>query len=131
MASGDQVGALLRRDDGRVLLGLRGPDHGERPGRWDIFGGPVQAGESIADALSRELVAQLGVHPLTARPLAVIEGGQGRSDIFVLEAWNGEPALVGGGFIATRWFTLAEAAGLPALAFEDYRRMISTLATGG
>jgi 8-oxo-dGTP diphosphatase len=127
----DQVGAVLRREDGRVLLGLKSPDHRAAPGRWDMFGGPVAAGESVADALSRELSAQLGVHPLTARPLAHIERAEGHSQLFVVEAWTGEPAIRDAGHMAIRWFQPAEAAAAPALALEVYRDLLSTLARAG
>jgi ADP-ribose pyrophosphatase YjhB (NUDIX family) len=127
----DHVGAVLRRQDGRVLLGLHGPEHGASPGCWDLFGGPVEAGESVADALSRELSAQLGVHPLTARPLARLERAEGRSELFVVEAWTGEPAIADAGHVAIRWFQPAEAAAVPALALEVYRSLLSTLALSG
>jgi ADP-ribose pyrophosphatase YjhB (NUDIX family) len=126
----DHVGAVLRRQDGRVLLGLHGPEHGVYPGRWNLFGGPVEAGESAADAVSRELSAQLGVHPLTARPLVPLERAEGRFELFVVEAWTGEPAIADAGHVAIRWFQPTEAATIPALAHEVYRDPLSTLAAG-
>jgi ADP-ribose pyrophosphatase YjhB (NUDIX family) len=47
------VGALVV-SDGLVLLGLRAPNK-SYPNCWDIFGGCVEAGESLDDALRREL----------------------------------------------------------------------------
>ncbi|MBP9852749.1 MAG: 8-oxo-dGTP diphosphatase [Patescibacteria group bacterium] len=49
-----QVGvkALVRRDDGKILL-LREADHPDS--YWDLPGGRVELGESLAETLQREL----------------------------------------------------------------------------
>lgn len=136
MRPGDYACAVLRRSDGKVLLGLRSPGRDAYPGCWDLFGGKVEQGESVADALSRELSEELGVHPLTARPLGEVDDpqserhGERRYHIFVVEAWTGEPAIADAEHTAIRWFDPAEAAALPALALEVYRGLLSTLAAG-
>lgn len=50
--------------DGRVLLQHRDDKPGiHEPGRWGLFGGHVDAGESTADAFLREMHEELGWRP--------------------------------------------------------------------
>ena len=53
------VAAVIRRD-GRYLVGRRPPNkrHG---GLWEFPGGKVDAGESMLDAIRRELIEELAV----------------------------------------------------------------------
>jgi mutator protein MutT len=53
------VAAVIQRD-GRYLVGRRPPDkrHG---GLWEFPGGKVDAGESMLDAIRRELIEELAV----------------------------------------------------------------------
>lgn len=55
----DVVAAILERD-GKILLAQR-PSHGDQPGLWEFPGGKVEAGESQADALIRELREELSI----------------------------------------------------------------------
>src|ERR1700722_19353993 len=57
------VGALLIRPNGRVLLGLRAPSKKAWPRHWDTIGGHVEDGESLDDALVREIQEEVGVTP--------------------------------------------------------------------
>jgi len=52
------VGAVILRN-GLVLCAQRGP-HGSLPGLWEFPGGKVEAGESPAAALEREITEELG-----------------------------------------------------------------------
>jgi 8-oxo-dGTP diphosphatase len=52
------VGAIARRD-GALLLVLRGRQPGR--GRWSVPGGRVEAGETLADAVVRELREETGL----------------------------------------------------------------------
>ncbi|WP_182879909.1 NUDIX domain-containing protein [Microbispora sp. H10949] len=56
------AGALLRDDEGRVLL-----VHPVYKDKWDIPGGIVEAGESPVSALLRELREELGIAPPVGR----------------------------------------------------------------
>ena len=60
--SNDYACALLVRA-GRLLLGLRAPERRLYPSRWDVLGGRVEPGETLAQALSRELGEELGIDP--------------------------------------------------------------------
>lgn len=59
---------MLRDGHGRVLLAER-PAGKEMAGKWELPGGKVQAGESLHEALARELEEELGVRTLSSRPL--------------------------------------------------------------
>ncbi len=55
--------------EGRILLARRGP--GEHlAGHWELPGGKVEAGESLANALTRELLEELGVKAQVGTELA-------------------------------------------------------------
>lgn len=62
------VAAVLRDEQGRVLLAQRPPGK-EMAGKWELPGGKVKAGESLHDALVRELDEELGVRTTHSRPL--------------------------------------------------------------
>jgi mutator protein MutT len=55
------VAAAIIRRDGRILLTRRLPD-AHLPNLWEFPGGKVEPGESLIDALRRELLEELGVH---------------------------------------------------------------------
>ncbi|MFV8835934.1 Nudix family hydrolase [Aquisalimonas sp.] len=59
---------VIRLPDGRVLIARRAEDS-HQGGRWEFPGGKVEAGETVRDALARELHEELGIQPLEVRPL--------------------------------------------------------------
>ncbi len=77
------VKALIYRDDGSMLLQQEDSSPGlPFPNTWTWFGGLVEPGEDLENALARELIEELGCL------LGKVEG-----DLFRLE-WTGEePAL--------------------------------------
>ena len=63
------VGVMLR-EDGQVLLAQR-PEGKPYAGWWEFPGGKLEAGESVADALVRELHEELGLEVLGSTPWLV------------------------------------------------------------
>src|SRR5688572_4680732 len=66
MRSTPCVGAIVLDGEGRLLLIRRGTPPGK--GLWSLPGGRVEAGESDAQALTRELVEETGLE-VTVGPL--------------------------------------------------------------
>ena len=56
------VGALVRDQRGRVFVHRRGPERVWLPNGWDVLGGHVEAGESLLEALAREITEESGWH---------------------------------------------------------------------
>ncbi len=60
--------AVVRDDTGRVLI-CRRPDDKHMAGFWEFPGGKVEAGESLGDALRRELLEELSITVNASDPL--------------------------------------------------------------
>jgi mutator protein MutT len=86
------VAGLLRRD-GRVLLCHRNSSRANYPDVWDLPGGHVDAGETIADALARELAEELGivVEPPTDPAWMTLAADGLELSVFLVDTWEGEP----------------------------------------
>jgi 8-oxo-dGTP diphosphatase len=61
---GVSAGAIIHDGKGRILLMKRGPAARDEHGRWDICGGAVEFGESIDEAIRREIMEELCAEPL-------------------------------------------------------------------
>lgn len=90
----DVAAGVLLRADGRYLLGQRGPDT-VYAGYWEFPGGKVEAGETPAQALCRELDEELGIRVTHLRPWLrrehLYEHAHVRLHFFEVPAWEGEP----------------------------------------
>jgi 8-oxo-dGTP diphosphatase len=126
----DVVNALLVRQ-GMVLLAKRSPRRKAYPGLWSFPGGHVEADESLAGALDRELREEVGVAPTEYRLLVSIADPNATADdpvtyhMYAVTAWRGgEPTMVGDEHTELRWFKQAAAISLPDLALAEYRPLL-------
>ncbi|MGR8929120.1 MAG: Nudix family hydrolase [Gammaproteobacteria bacterium] len=62
---------VVRDIDGRILL-TRRAEHVHQGGLWEFPGGKLEHGESVLEALSRELLEEVGIQVRSARPLIKI-----------------------------------------------------------
>ncbi len=128
------AGAMIVRA-GRVLLGRRAPHRRICPNTWDMIGGHLEPGETLEDALIRELGEEIAIRPTAFRPIAMIdfteEAGEAvHFHLFRIDAFEGEPRLANDEHTALHWFTFAEAVALPDLASARYRAILSAQADG-
>lgn len=69
------VGVIIG-NDGAILIAKR-PDKTHQGGLWEFPGGKVEEGESLFDALSRELYEELAIETLDTEPLIKIRHDYG------------------------------------------------------
>ena len=62
---------VIEGEDGRILL-TRRPEHVHQGGKWEFPGGKLEDGESVEQALARELLEELGICPVQISPLISI-----------------------------------------------------------
>lgn len=109
------VGALVRDDDGRLLVVLRG-----RPparGTWSLPGGRVEADESHEQACVREIAEETGLEVAVVRHVGRVERPAPGGDTYVIDDYACH--VVGGTLRAdddaadARFVTAAELADMP------------------
>lgn len=87
------VGVMLR-PDGQVLLGSRPADK-PWPGWWELPGGKIEAGETVTQALARELKEELDVQVSQAEPWVVYTHEYPKTIVRLhfcrIYHWQGEP----------------------------------------
>lgn len=86
------VGVIINAD-GKICLAKR-PLGKPFAGLWEFPGGKVEAGESVFQALVRELDEELGILPLQSTPLIKIEHSYPELsvllDVHTIEQFEGE-----------------------------------------
>jgi 8-oxo-dGTP diphosphatase len=132
------VGALLIRPNGRVLLGLRAPSKKAWPRHWDTIGGHVEDGESLDDALVREIQEEVGVTPTEFRLVATVRErqpevyGDALHHVYAVTRWRGgEPANVSDEHTELKWFSVSEMRLLNNIVDSDYPLFARQAMTGG
>ncbi len=132
------AGALIGAD-GRILMHKRRSQsvHG---GLWEFPGGKVEANETPANALVRELLEELGIaiEPMALQPVGFAaspeDAGAGQGPILIAlyacRLWVGEPQCLEGEAIG--WFLPGEigALAMPPLDVPLAARLIELLAAG-
>jgi 8-oxo-dGTP diphosphatase len=97
---------VLRDAGGRVLITQRPPGT-HMAGLWEFPGGKVESGETVEEALDRELDEEIGVRTVVARLLTETEHCYVdriiRLHVYMVTVWQGKP--VGRETQALRWVT--------------------------
>ncbi len=94
------VGALIIDDTGRLFLSRRGPQARNERGLWEFPGGGVEFGETLADALKREIREEYGIEIVVGALLDVVdhilpeEGQHWVSPTFLCRIAAGEPHIL-------------------------------------
>jgi 8-oxo-dGTP diphosphatase len=85
--------AVVVNSDSEVLISRRAVD-AHQGGLWEFPGGKVEAGESVEQALARELLEETGIRVEHARPLIRVHHDYGDKsvllDVWRVEAFSGE-----------------------------------------
>ena len=107
------VAAALIEDGDRILLAERGDDV-HLAGRWEFPGGKLEAGETPAECLRRELLEELGVQPTSITPLTFVHHAYAECEVLLLLfrcTIEGDPRPL----VAKQlgWFAREEAVALP------------------
>jgi A/G-specific adenine glycosylase len=110
----DVVAAVTIREDGRVLVARRRQED-MLGGLWEFPGGKCEDGETLPDALRREMREELGIEVAVGKELIVVEHAYTHFRItlyaFVCRLVAGEPVCIDCDDF--RWATLEEIAALP------------------
>lgn len=114
------VGVLLR-PDGTVLLGNRPADK-PWPGWWELPGGKLEPGETVLEALSRELQEEIDITVTQATPWVTYVHTYPTTTVRLafcrVTGWTGEPRGLEGQ--ALRWVQIAQAQDVPQLLPATY-----------
>ena len=86
------VGVIARGDD--IFITLR-PDDVHQGGKWEFPGGKVEEGETVLQALRRELTEEVGITVNHSEPVIVITHDYGdkqvKLDVHRVNDFTGEP----------------------------------------
>ncbi|MCD8507478.1 NUDIX domain-containing protein [Candidatus Woesebacteria bacterium] len=114
------VGALIFNDEGHLLLTLRGEKAKNERGKWEIPGGAVEFGETIEQALKREIKEELDIEIEVTEMLQLCdhiipdEDQHWVSPTYICKIIDGEPRnLEPGKCDEIGWFSLEDAEKLP------------------
>jgi 8-oxo-dGTP diphosphatase len=105
------VGAVLVNDAGEIFLAQRGPLAKNERGLWEFPGGSVEFGETLAEALQREMIEEFGIQIEVGKLLDVAdhilieEGQHWVSPTYLCRIVAGEPRIMEPGKCsAIGWF---------------------------
>jgi 8-oxo-dGTP diphosphatase len=94
------VGALIVDGQGRLFLARRGSRAKNERGLWEFPGGSVEFGETLAEALQREMREEYGIEIQVGELLDVVdhilpdEGQHWVSPAFICRIVSGEPRIL-------------------------------------
>jgi mutator protein MutT len=93
------VGAIIVNSQGQLFLARRGPKAKNERGLWEFPGGSVEFGETMSQALGRELREEFGIEIVVGELLDVVdhilkeEGQHWVSPTFICKIASGEPVI--------------------------------------
>ncbi len=93
------VGAIIVDSQSRLFLARRGPKAKNERGLWEFPGGSVEFGETLAQALKREMLEEYGIQIAVGELLDVVdhflpeEGQHWISPTFLCKIVSGQPAI--------------------------------------
>jgi len=100
---------ILIDSEGRYLLGQR-PEGKPYAGYWEVPGGKVEKGETIFQALQRELQEELGISIQSSQELTILEHDYPhayvRLYVSVIREWTGAPRGCEGQILS--WQSIAD-----------------------
>ena len=79
------VGIIYNQQQ-QILLAKR-PEHTDQGGLWEFPGGKVETGETVRQALVRELQEEIGIDVVTASPLMEVTHDYGDKNV-LLDVWR-------------------------------------------
>ena len=128
---------MLIGSDCKVLLGLRAPTKKVWPGHWHTIGGRVENGESLDDALIREVQEEVGVTPTQFRLLATVRErqpeiyGDALHSVYAVTSWRGgDPANICDEHTDLKWFSVSEMRLLTNMVDPNYPALAEIAMTG-
>jgi 8-oxo-dGTP diphosphatase len=109
------VGAVIKDDQGRLLLIKRGHEPGA--GLWSIPGGRVEPGETDHEALVREMQEETGLAVQAGPLLGTVQRPARDGDVLDIRDYaatiTGGTLRPGDDAAEARWVTVSEMAGMP------------------
>jgi 8-oxo-dGTP diphosphatase len=87
LSSAVHVAVGVIRDSAGNILITRRPDHAHQGGLWEFPGGKLEPGETVAEALARELYEEVGIQVERTRPLIEIRHDYGDRQV-LLDVWD-------------------------------------------
>ena len=81
------VGVIFDNQQADQILIAKRPQHLHQGGLWEFPGGKVAAGETVDQALKRELFEELGITVTQSQPLMQVEHNYSDKQVF-LDIWT-------------------------------------------
>jgi 8-oxo-dGTP diphosphatase len=115
--------------DGKVLLARRSLQRKAYAGLWSFPGGHVEPGETLEQALVRELREEIGIVPITYDAIGTIPDPNAPAiyHLYAVTRWDGMPTIQDEEHSELRWFAPSIAARLSDLALDEYRPLFERL----